>query len=180
MISVMTSAPTPIGPATPSFWHEALQPSPAVVLPSSHPSPGSMLPLPHKAVNGGANVQYAYGTPIQMANSGGTLALQSGSTVVDFVAYAGDTNWPKLTLGVAVQLAPDKSDSAANDVGSSWCNASAMYGNGLSGTPGTANSACVAPQPPPPQAGFAPGNAQFDAYWYVFSRLMHGQLFGWL
>jgi len=133
-----------------------------------------------KAANGGANVNYSYGISIQMANTGGTLQLQSGSTVIDTVVYASGAGWPTLTKGIAIQLAPDKFTSVANDAGSSWCNASAPFGVGLAGTPGAANSACAAPPPPPPQAGFAPGNAQFDAYLLLFARLMHGQIFGWL
>ena len=133
-----------------------------------------------KTANGGAQVDYSYGITIQMANTGGTLTLESGSTVIDTVVYGSGSGWPTLTKGIAIQLAAGKTDSVSNDTGSNWCNATAPYGTGMAGTPDAANGTCGAPPPPPPQSGFAPGNAQFDAYMHVFSVLMQGQLFGWL
>jgi hypothetical protein len=41
---------TVAGQAVPSFWHVALQPSPDVVLSSSHCSPGSTTPSPHSVL----------------------------------------------------------------------------------------------------------------------------------
>ena len=132
-----------------------------------------------KVANGGAAVGYSYGTTIQMSNAGGTLSLESGSTVIDTVTYASGSGWPTLTKGVAVQLDETKTDAVSNDSGANWCNATTPFGTALSGTPGAVNGSCAPPPPPPPQPGFAPGNPHFDAYFQVFTVWMNGSVFGW-
>lgn len=87
--------------------------------------------------NGGVSLDYVYGTDISLGNDGDELALRCGGTLVDEVVYA--SSWP-FSGGVAVQLAAG-SGTANDDVGN-WCEATANFGDGDLGTPGTANGPC--------------------------------------
>jgi hypothetical protein len=52
--------------APPSVWHVALQPSPLIVLPSSHCSPASTMPLPHTGTTPHVSPQTLVTSPTQM------------------------------------------------------------------------------------------------------------------
>jgi hypothetical protein len=59
-----------------------------------------------------------------------------GTTVVDSVT------WTSSRAGTALQLDPDFTTAAGNDTEANFCDASAPYGLGDLGTPGTANAQC--------------------------------------
>ncbi len=67
-----------------------------------------------------------------------TLTLRSGTTVVDAVKYSS------LKPGISRQLKPTALDSVSNDDETNFCDtpATATYGSGDRGTPGTVNPAC--------------------------------------
>jgi subtilisin-like proprotein convertase family protein len=91
-------------------------------------------------VNGGVAVNYAYGTAMNLANSGDELVLTVGGTQIDRVAYG--SGWPR-AAGAALQLGPANHTHTANDSAASWCLATQAYGSvSDKGTPGRANTAC--------------------------------------
>lgn len=90
-----------------------------------------------ESVNGGITLDYVYGTDISLGNSGDELAIRCGGALVDEVVYLG--SWP-FGAGSAAQL--DASAGGANDDVGQWCEATAVYGDGDLGTPGSANDAC--------------------------------------
>ncbi len=96
--------------------------------------------------NGGIACAYAFGDKVKLTNSSDTLVLAVGGKEIDRVEYfnAGDKGWPTLAKGRSQQLAPDKSDSTANDAGANWCVPQVTYGAGDFGTPGKVNPACPA------------------------------------
>jgi hypothetical protein len=53
---MVQALPSSQGLPNPSNWHELSQQSPLEVLPSSHCSPGSTMPLPHAGVGVGVTV----------------------------------------------------------------------------------------------------------------------------
>ncbi len=98
------------------------------------------------AINGGVTVDYAYGygadkEPVfKLGNSGDEVYLGYGETVFDSVIYDNDT-FPDDT-GASLSLDPGSLDAAANDDGSSWCDALSTFGDGDRGTPGADNDLC--------------------------------------
>ena len=64
------------------------------------------------------------------------LALGLAGTLIDRIAWAGSRP------GVALALAPDRTDPASNDEPDAWCAAEAAYGLGDLGTPGLPNARC--------------------------------------
>lgn len=91
-------------------------------------------------VNGGVTANYAYGTAMDLANSGDELVLTVGSTVIDRVAYT--SSWPR-AAGVSMQLDPTAHTHTANDSAASWCRSTQPYGSVADkGTPGRANTTC--------------------------------------
>lgn len=76
-----------------------------------------------------------------LTNSGGSIAISAGDTVLDQVS------WSSSQKGTASQLDPSKTDADANDDPSNFCLATEPFGDGDLGTPGAANTACpvVAP-----------------------------------
>ena len=90
-----------------------------------------------ESTNGGVTLDYVYGTDISLGNSGDELAIRCAGALIDEVVYLG--SWP-FGAGAATQL--DASAGAANDDVGQWCEATAVYGDGDLGTPGSANGAC--------------------------------------
>ncbi len=94
-------------------------------------------------VNGGFTPIYVY-EGIGLNNTTDSVRLLNpNGTVIDQVDYKnGGAGWPPTTTAKALQLNPTKLTAVANDDGNNWCLASAKYGDGDLGTPGTANSVC--------------------------------------
>ena len=98
--------------------------------------------------NGGAKVDYAYGS-VSLAN-GGTVevAIEQKGKVIDKVVYGPGLGWPPPTGGSAYQLVPAKLTGTDNDAGANWCLAPAQMAAAATGTtvdygsPGAVNPAC--------------------------------------
>ena len=95
------------------------------------------------AVNGGAPVDYGWGTSdtvMNLSNSSDTINLlqESGGLVIDTVAYATSGGWPAKVSGNAIELRDANRSAADNDAGASWVSAASTYGAGDRGTPGAA------------------------------------------
>ncbi len=95
------------------------------------------------SVNGGAKVDHAYGSEINLANSLDALVLESNGVEVDRVLWDKSKGWPSLS-GKAMQLSKDQSTAKDNDVSTAWCAATAELPSGDAGTPGAANGGCDA------------------------------------
>lgn len=93
------------------------------------------------ALNGGAAVDYAYGSGLTLGNGADALVLSAGAVVIDEVAWDGGYAFPDPT-GASLQLDSASVDAAANDDGAAWCAATAAFGDGDLGTPGATNDAC--------------------------------------
>ncbi|MFL5320673.1 MAG: hypothetical protein ACJ790_13510, partial [Myxococcaceae bacterium] len=76
---------------------------------------------------------------MSLANTSGSagVALADG-TVIDSV------QWASVLDGISSQLDPQKLDSSLNDDPANFCAATQTYASGDKGTPGAANTACVA------------------------------------
>ncbi|MFL5318410.1 MAG: lamin tail domain-containing protein, partial [Myxococcaceae bacterium] len=76
---------------------------------------------------------------MSLANTSGSagVALADG-TVIDSVQWASEQD------GLSSQLEPQKLDSSLNDDPANFCAATQTYASGDKGTPGAANTACVA------------------------------------
>lgn len=95
------------------------------------------------AINGGIEGAIAV-AGISLSNSTTTkvdVRLESAGKTIDSVLY-NITGFPKVTSGVAMQLAPGSIAADKNDNAALWCLASTPYGKGDKGTPGKANSEC--------------------------------------
>ena len=91
-------------------------------------------------VNGGAPVDYAYGSDMTLGNAGDEIELvEPGGLSIDVVAWT-DPPWPVVEgSAMALQVA----GAVANDLDGNWCTTSApSYGAGGSGSPGAANGPC--------------------------------------
>jgi len=94
------------------------------------------------AINGGAKVDYSYGTALTMSNSSPTqIQIIQGVNVIDMVTY-GNKPWPAVTSGASMQLSAGKYEATGNDIGTNWCLSKILYGKGDLGTPGAANVDC--------------------------------------
>ncbi|MEM6993178.1 MAG: lamin tail domain-containing protein [Myxococcota bacterium] len=92
------------------------------------------------AVNGGVpSSAFGFEQAFSLSNGGDVAVLQCNGVLIDRVAY--DAAWP-FTAGAAMQLSSDAVGGMDNDVIGNWCMASAAYGQGDLGTPGTANTPC--------------------------------------
>ena len=95
--------------------------------------------------NGGAPVNYAYGTSgFTLGNGADEVVLETpGAVEISRVNYDGGPNFPDPT-GASMQLDSGSLNETANDVGANWCESTITYGDGTGslGTPGSANSAC--------------------------------------
>jgi len=77
-----------------------------------------------------------------LTNTGGSLFIGVGTTVLDQVT------WASSGTGKARGLDPTKLDPTENDTAEFWCNADApTYGAGDTGTPGAENGSCDIPPP---------------------------------
>jgi hypothetical protein len=100
--------------------------------------------LPSAAIAGAFKFALVGGSP----GAPGDVAILAGTTVIDAVS------WTRSTPGAALQLAPDRIDPTANDDETNFCAATMRYGAGDLGTPGAANSRCLAL----PAAGMCDGD----------------------
>jgi subtilisin-like proprotein convertase family protein len=92
------------------------------------------------ATNGGLRVDYVYGTAMNLSNTSDVIEILSGTTSIDRVAY--DSVGFSLGVGRATSLSMVMHDASSNDVGTSWCRASATFGAGDFGTPSMENPTC--------------------------------------
>ncbi len=76
-----------------------------------------------------------------LRNGSDSLFLYNGSTVLDTVAWDDGATFPD-SAGYSMSLDTSALDSASNDEGAAWCNATSTYGDGDHGTPGAANDGC--------------------------------------
>ncbi len=97
--------------------------------------------------NGGATVDYSYGGSFFLSNGADELVLSdTGAVEIDRIEWDGGATWPDPN-GASMNLDPSSTNTVANDLGANWCTATAPYGLGDSGTPGTANTSCDVPTP---------------------------------
>jgi hypothetical protein len=94
------------------------------------------------ATNGGADVDYAYGTAHVLGNASDELFLSNGTDVIDSIAWDNGATFPDPT-GASISLDATSQDSTSNDDGAGWCVSRTAYGDGDLGTPGTANDSCT-------------------------------------
>ena len=88
------------------------------------------------ATNGGASVDYSYGSSWFIANGADEVVLQDiFSNEVDRVEYDGGPQFPDPT-GASMALIDPALD---NNLGENWCESTMTFGAGDSGTPGAAN-----------------------------------------
>jgi hypothetical protein len=87
------------------------------------------------ATNGGANVDYSYGSSWFLANGDDEVILMDGGSEVDRVEYDGGPLFPDPN-GASMALSDPSLD---NNDGSNWCTSSTSFGSGDLGTPGEAN-----------------------------------------
>jgi hypothetical protein len=85
---------------------------------------------------------------LTLSNTGATIVLECGSTVVDTLTYGtSSTGWPSATEGATIQLSGGKTpDATDNDTAANWClssDAQAYDADGNKGTPGAANGTCA-------------------------------------
>ncbi|MGD2146801.1 MAG: ExeM/NucH family extracellular endonuclease [Anaerolineae bacterium] len=123
-----------------------------------------------KGTNGGAIVDYSYGSEWYQSNGVDEVVLLDESlTEIDRVDYDGGPAFPDPN-GAAMALQGPALDN--NNVGDNWCLASKPYGDGDMGTPGAAND-CAAPtgnwvfneilaDPAPEEEGDANGDGTRD------------------
>jgi regulation of enolase protein 1 (concanavalin A-like superfamily) len=94
--------------------------------------------------NGGAPVDYSYGSGWFLSNGGDEVILTDPSGAeIDRVEYDGGPNFPDPN-GASMNLDPMALDFTSNDDGSNWCTSTSAYGDGDLGTPGAANDMCGA------------------------------------
>lgn len=106
--------------------------------------------------NGGAPVDYAYGSEITLGNSGDEIVLLAGDTVIDSIGYGDYRDTPHAiasvagnspTQGAATGMALDYCHGPVN----AWALQTATYGIlGNKGTPGADNSGVSVCQQVPP------------------------------
>ena len=80
------------------------------------------------ADNGGAPVEYAWGTDIELANGPGGIAIGlPGGTPVDVVMWDDGTTFPS-GEGASMRLDWDYQDPISNDDGANWCPGTVPFG----------------------------------------------------
>ena len=89
------------------------------------------------ATNGGVTVDYEY-TTIELGDDSDGLVLKDGSVERDRVVWDNGATFPDPS-GASMSL---KSPDLDNADGANWCAATATYGDGDRGTPGSAND-CI-------------------------------------
>ncbi|MCO4762953.1 MAG: lamin tail domain-containing protein [Myxococcales bacterium] len=94
------------------------------------------------ADNGGVAVDHAWGSSIQLNNSGkDAVILAVGSLEIDAVRWDPKAGWPFLNAR-SMNLDAAKIDAKSNDDAKAWCGAQKSMTSGDKGTPGAANSPC--------------------------------------
>ncbi|MGB0589444.1 MAG: lamin tail domain-containing protein [Myxococcota bacterium] len=96
-------------------------------------------------LNGGLVGDYTYAS-LSLGNVADSLRLHCQDALIDSVTWGADLGFP-LAAGESMQLSTDAYQSDANDEGSVWCGASAVYADGNTGTPGAPNPPCPVPDP---------------------------------
>jgi hypothetical protein len=96
--------------------------------------------LAKSATAAGGQVDYVYGSGMNLTNTADSVVLVSGGQVVDQVAY--DASFP-LVAGRAMEVTTGAESQAANDNAASWCASDSPLSDGDFGTPRTAAGACV-------------------------------------
>lgn len=86
-------------------------------------------------VNGGAPVDYSYGTGMSLGNGADEIVLVAGLVEIDRVDYDGGSEFPDPN-GASMELVDWMLD---NGVGANWTVAVQAFGDGDFGTPGAAN-----------------------------------------
>ncbi|MCB9730231.1 MAG: lamin tail domain-containing protein [Deltaproteobacteria bacterium] len=94
------------------------------------------------AVNGGAPVDYAYGT-LDLSEGADGISLRCGDELVDAVEWPAAGSFPS-EAGAAMQLDPGSYGAGLNNDAAGWCAAVDAYGAGDRGTPGAGNPPCDA------------------------------------
>lgn len=109
-----------------------------------------------KSKNGGVTANYTYGTGVNLANGADWVALRSGSSTMDSVA------WSAAPAGAARGLKDPTQDNA--DVGgSNWSTQTSVFGKGDKGTPGQVNNGYVPPVGPIATVTVTPATASITA-----------------
>ena len=108
-------------------------------------APGALIVIGGELVstdNGGVDVDAAW-AGLSLKNSGGdSFAVKVGDLVIDEVAWDGGATFPN-PEGASLSLSPSALTSALNDIGSSWCIATAAWGDETDlGSPGATNPSC--------------------------------------
>lgn len=93
-----------------------------------------------EAANGGVAADYVY-AGLTLGNGSDSLSIRCDNLLVDTVAWDEGATFPDPN-GASLQLDPSKLDPVANDLGASWCAATAAFGAGDKGTPGKPNTSC--------------------------------------
>ncbi|MDP2315816.1 MAG: MopE-related protein [Pseudomonadota bacterium] len=89
--------------------------------------------------NGGLTADYAYGSSLQLGNSGDEIVLMNDGTEIDRVNYT--TSFPS-SAGYSLTLDPLSLDGTSNDTAGNWCAGSSSYYASNYGTPGATNDSC--------------------------------------
>ncbi|WP_353779197.1 T9SS type A sorting domain-containing protein [Winogradskyella sp. 3972H.M.0a.05] len=89
------------------------------------------------ATNGGLNEDYVYSN-ITLGNGTDGLIIECSSTTIDQVVWDNGATFPDPT-GASMQLDMTAFNDTDNDVGTNWGIGVATYGDGDTGTPGSAN-----------------------------------------
>ena len=94
------------------------------------------------AANGGVALDFDYSDTFHLGNgSDEIIALSAtGDVVIDEVNYTV-SNFPS-AADTALSLDPDHQNATDNDIGTHWCNATTIYGEGDRGSPGAPNPPC--------------------------------------
>lgn len=92
--------------------------------------------------NGGIeDVAWAWNWDYGLRNSGQSVRLMYGTTLLDDVTYDNGATFPDPD-GASMSLDPSAENVDDNDDGSQWCQGATPYGDGDLGTPGEANPPC--------------------------------------
>jgi hypothetical protein len=92
----------------------------------------------------GFTPDYVWTTGFNLGNSGDTVAITCGGTMIDTVVY-DETAFPDPN-GASMNLSSTALTASANDAGGSWCESTTPFGGGAPpdrGTPGAANEECL-------------------------------------
>jgi hypothetical protein len=94
------------------------------------------------STNGGAAVDYEYGSSFTLSNAVDEIVLLSPDLVeIDRIVYGASNDFPDDGPGKSISLDPTLM-TADNNVGSNWCLSTSTYGAGDFGTPGASNDTC--------------------------------------